>query len=657
MSADFQESSIQPLDSGDGLTRRTFFGLAGSAVLGSAVATAAPASSSVRPSNDPSLLYPHPSATRATRDLSGVWKFWADPEQVGEREGWMRGLSEHRVIPVPCSWNEIFDDLRNYTGAAWYQCDFVVDSAWAGRRIHLRFGSVAYRAKVWLNGVLLGEHLGAHLPFVFDVSAHVKLDGENTLVLFVENELRLDRVPAIPDTSRLSMHTQHFPQTTYDFFPYAGIHRPVWMFTTPDVHVHDVTVTTAIAGTIKVNTQVSQRWSGRARVRVTGEGKTHESELQIENGSGSAEIRVPEPRLWSVDDPHLYELAVILEEEGVRDEYRLRIGIREIRVDGEKLLLNGKPVYLRGFGKHEDFALNGRGLNVPSIIRDFELLRWIGANSFRTSHYPYSEEAMLLADEYGLLVIDETPAVSLAFMDGPAIQQARQQQLKQDIETLVKRDKNHPCVIMWSVANEPLLKPFHTTNPAPQEAVGVGTKFFAPLFDLFRKLDPTRPVTLVSVQGGPAEWMALGDVICTNSYCGWYGISGRLDEAAAAVDKEALSLHERHPGKPIFFTEFGADAMAGLHSQPADMWTEEYQSEMVAMYIRVLAKHPFVIGTHPWAFADFRTSQSIMRVGGLNLKGVFTRDRRPKLVAHRLRELWRKSGRGESTDGLPPTRE
>ncbi|MBB6094099.1 beta-glucuronidase [Povalibacter uvarum] len=645
MSNDFSIETQETSTADDGVTRRTFFGMAGGAVLVGAQATAAAQTAQrVQPSANPTLLYPHSSSTRATRDLSGVWKFRADPDGVGEKQGWMKGIGEHRAIPVPCSWNEIFDDLRNYTGGAWYQCDFEVDSCWKGRRLHLRFGSVAYRAKVWLNGELLGEHVGAHLPFAFDVTSHVRHDAENVLVLFVENELRLDRVPAVPDTTRVSLHTHHFPQTTYDFFPYAGIHRPVWLFTTPDVHVHDVTVKTDIdgkAGVVSVAIRASQGWSGNASVRLSGQGRNMEAKARIADGEGIATLRVPDARLWSTDDPHLYKLTVVLQDGDVRDEYSIRIGIREVRVDGEKLLVNGKPVYLRGFGKHEDFALNGRGLNVPSIIRDFELLRWLGANSFRTSHYPYSEEAMMLADEYGLLVIDETSAVSLVFMDGPVIQEARQRQLQQDIATLVARDKNHPCVIMWSVANEPLLKPFHTVDPTPQGAVAVGTKFFAPLFDLFRKLDPTRPVTLVSVQGGPSEWMALGDVICTNSYSGWYGISGRLDDAAKAVEQEALGLRQRHPGKPIIFSEFGADAMAGMHSQPADMWTEEYQAEMVAMYIETLARHPFVIGTHPWAFADFRTSQSIMRIGAMNLKGAFTRDRKPKLVAHRLRQMWK----------------
>lgn len=246
-------------------------------------------------------------------------------------------------------------------------------------------------------------------------------------------------------------------------------------------------------------------------------------------------------------------------------------------------------------------------------------------------------------DEYSLKVgvrTIEVRGVSLVFSDTPEIIEARRRQLSNTLTELIDRDKNYACVIMWSIANEPLTKPFHTLDDAPSTSVEKGRAFFAGLFDQARRLDTTRPVVLVSLQGGPAEWVGLGDVICTNSYSGWYAVSGRLDEAEAALDKEVRDLRARHGDKPIFYTEFGADAAPGLHAQPAEMWTEEYQSEIVAMYLRVLARYPYVIGAHPWAFADFKTSQSIMRVGGLNFKGAFRRDRRPKLVAHTLREAW-----------------
>jgi beta-glucuronidase len=634
------------------LTRRQMFevgaGLAVSASLAD-VTTAAPVTDRPNASNNPRFtpLYPHESATRTTRDLTGLWDFRLDPEDHGEAQGWFNGFDQARRIPVPCSWNDLFDDAQNQFGPAWYQTDFHAQAPARDRRLILRFGSAVYRAKVWLNGHLLGEHLGGHLPFAFDASDALRGDGANRLVVMVENRLRIDRVPAVPDTQAFRLYQEDLPETSYDFFPYSGLHRPVWLYSVPAIHIRDLTVTTRRAGgaaLVDVRVAVSGDWSGPARLTLTGGAAPIEVAVSIHGGAGLATLQVPSPRLWGPGDPFLYTLTLRLGGGAPLDEYALPVGLRTVEVKGEALLLNGEPVHLRGFGKHEDFALHGRGLDLAALVRDFELLKWIGANSFRTSHYPYSEEAMMLADRYGFLVIGETPAVSMTFADPPAAIAARHRQLTEDITDLVSRDKNHACVILWSIANEPLTKPFHSTDAAPQDAVAKGTAFFADMFAHLRGLDGTRPVCLVSVQGGPVEWVSQGDVICTNSYNGWYAGSGRIADAGVTLEREIRKLHERCGAKPVIVTEFGADAMAGIHDQPAEMWSEDFQAELVSTYLDVLSGLPFVIGAHPWAFADFKTSQNIMRVGSLNLKGVFTRDRRPKEAARMLHARWGRAG-------------
>lgn len=591
-------------------------------------------------------LYPHTSSTRQTRDISGIWEFRLDREDAGEAAGWSKGFDGGRPVAVPASWNELFDDARNYFGTAWYQTEFDVDPAWHERRVGIRFGAASYRAKVWLNGVLLGEHVGGHLPFEFDISASLRADGPNRLVVMVENKLLQERVPAgapPADSSGGFAGFGGFPGVTYDFFPYSGLHRPVLLFSTPRTHITDLTVRTGFErdeGVVDVDILASGGWSGPAQVRIDS-AQPIVVATTLQNGRGSVRMRIPHVRAWSTDDPHLYRLGVTLGDD-VIDEYRMKIGVRTVEVRGDQLLLNGKPVFLTGFGKHEDFPIHGRGLDIPVIVRDFELLKWIGANSFRTSHYPYSDEAMQLADEYGLLVIDETPAVSLGFMDKPEIVAARREQLANVITELQARDKNHPSVIVWSLANEPgVTLAFIRDSAARKQAVDAGTDFFRPLFEQARAADPTRPVSLVSVGRGPDEWIDLADLVFTNVYFGWYydGLGQLEDVAATALAKELERLHARHH-KPIVLTEFGADTLPGVHAQPAEMWSEEYQSDMMKVYMQTVARYPWVIGMHPWAFADFRTAQGIMRAGGLNHKGVFTRDRRPKLAAHTLRELW-----------------
>jgi beta-glucuronidase len=253
-------------------------------------------------------------------------------------------------------------------------------------------------------------------------------------------------------------------------------------------------------------------------------------------------------------------------------------------------------------------------------------MQWIGANSFRTTHYPYSEQMMDVADRLGFLVIDETPAVGL-FFDEPGLER-RLGLCRQYTQELIQRDKNHPSVIAWSLANEP-----HSWRPAAKP-------FFRDLYDLAKSLDSTRPVTVVTHVGVNEEAFEFLDFMCLNRYYGWYSEPGELDLGCQKLSAELDALYAKYH-KPLILTEFGADTVAGCHAEQPEMFGEEYQTEMLTRYIKVLRTKPFVVGEHVWNLCDFKTGQSVRRVGGLNLKGVFTRDRRPKLAAHRLRELWR----------------
>jgi len=589
-------------------------------------------------------LYPQQNAHRSICDLGGLWSFKLDPQEIGEKDGWFRDLPAPRNIAVPASWNEQFEDTRDYLGIAWYSKRIVVPPAWRGQKIMLRFGSATYAAKVWIDGKPVGSHLGGHLPFEFDVSALVSWGAPTTIAVQVENKPSPTRVPPAATNPETTANT--YPDVTYDFFPYCGLDRPVLLYSVPPLHIADVTVVTSIDGSdgvIDATIAASDKWSGRGELRLETGTEPLTADLTFKNGAAQASIRVRKARLWNPDDPFLYPLSITLADgDSIRDAYTLDVGIRTVEVRGDRLLLNGEPITLTGFGKHEDFPINGRGLNIPLLIRDHELLRLVGANSYRTSHYPYSEEAMDLADRLGVLVIDETPAVSLNFADTPELVARRLEQCQRALDELITRDKNHPSVILWCVANEPMAgSPSASAGAAPPAAVEAGTRFFKTLYDQVRAKDASRPVTLVGIGGGPVEWLALFDVTSINRYYGWYSFGGRLDQAAAALGKELDALHQRL-GKPVLITEFGADTVAGSHSQPEEMWTEEYQVEFLRRYLDTAASRPFVAGLHVWNFADFKTGQGILRMAGLNQKGVFTRDRRPKLAAHFLRSRWRR---------------
>lgn len=314
------------------------------------------------------------------------------------------------------------------------------------------------------------------------------------------------------------------------------------------------------------------------------------------------------------------------------DEYTQRVGVRTVKVVGDRLLLNGAPVYLQGFGRHEDFPVIGKGLNHGVNIRDHELLKWIHANSYRTTHYPYSEELVALADEQGILLISEAPAVSINF---DFVTEKTLQNHCEALAELIRRDRNAPSVVMWSVANEA------TTNRPDARP------YFKALADLTRAMDATRPVTMITCKVEDDLVVDLFDVVGVNFYPGWYHLPGACSDGGEpwAAQKENMratltSMYARYK-KPIFMTEFGADALAGMHALPAEQWSEEYQADLIMELISVFRELDFVVGEHVWNFADFRTAQNFPRVGG-NKKGVFTRERQPKMAAHFLRKTWAK---------------
>ena len=593
------------------------------------------------------MLYPQQNDFRNLHELSGFWDFKLDPDEIGEAENWNAGLTAARSIAVPGSWNEQFDDAYNYLGMAWYVRQVYVPQGWQGQQIFIRVGSANYFARVWVNGTAVGQHEGGHLPFAFDITEQVVWDKPNIIAIQVENHLSPTRVPAGNVDGMLAGFMSGFPSATFDFFPYAGLHRPVILYAVPQNRIEDVTVVTEIDGSngiVKVAVTKSGE-SGSGWIELADKSGSYQAALSFTKDDATATLIIPDAQLWSSEDPHLYQLTVVLSgaEGQAVDRYTLDVGIRTVEVRGAELLLNGKPVYLKGFGRHEDFYVSGRGLNNPLIVKDYGLLKWVGANSYRTSHYPYSEEEMRMADREGMLIIDEIPAVSLQFDDGADNIRIRLEKCKQDIADLVTRDKNHPSVISWCVANEPMapdmMVRFMGGEAPPVDSAF--TDFFRELFDLTRSLDPTRLITLVGVVGGPVEWLALSDFVCINRYWGWYTQPGQPEVGAALLDKELDGLYETLQ-KPIVITEFGADTVAGMHSHPPKMWTEEYQVEFLRGYLDVADSKDYIIGMHVWNFADFQAVQSTNRVGAMNLKGVFTRDRKPKMAAHLLRERWTK---------------
>lgn len=592
-----------------------------------------------------SMLYPKTTLTRRRISMDGMWKFHLDERSVGENEGWIDGIPGEEMIPVPASFQDFYTekDIREYTGDFWYETDFFVPGEWEGREILLRFGAATHRASVYVNGILITEHEGGFLPFSAKVTTVVRYDSYNKVVVKVNNELTCTNIPCgetitLPNGKKMS-------KPYFDFFNYAGLQRSVYLLALPGESIVDFDLDYAIHGK---NAEVSYQ------IRTNGE---HAVQLALFDAKGhcvaqkdgkEGVLYVENARLWQVRNAYLYRLRIrIMDGEELIDEYEQEIGIRTVKVEGTDILINGEPVYLKGFGKHEDSDIVGRGFSIGIMKRDFELMKWIGANSFRTSHYPYSEEIYQMADREGFLVIDEVPAVGMFqslmnFMEASTGKQTAFFKKEttpvllkahlRAIEEMITRDKNHPSVIAWSLLNEP-----ETTNEA-------AVPYFKEVFDLANKLDmQKRPRTFALIMNSlpdTCKCYQFSDIIALNRYYGWYMKGGyEISVAEELFRKEMNAWKEKKLNKPFIFTEYGADTLASEHKLPSVMWSQEYQDEYLKMTHEVFDSYDFIKGEQIWNFADFQTTEGIMRVNG-NKKGVFTRQRQPKDIAYKLKERW-----------------
>lgn len=585
------------------------------------------------------MLSVRQTPSRQVIRLDGVWDFSLDPNDCGTDRRFFTGpLPQARPMPVPASYNEITTDpeIYNKVGIVWYQRQVLAPKVSGDDRLILRFGSVTHQGRVWVDDTEVAYHEGGYLPFEADITDYVTPGREFRLTVAVDNQLRWDTIPVgCTATDAVGNKQRHY---FFDFLSYAGIHRSVYLYTRPALCIDDVTITTEIDGSDGiVNYRVAASGDGDVSVRILD--PSGNVVAQAEGAEGS--VRVADADFWAPGHGALY----VLEARVGDDVYPQTFGIRTVEIKDSQLLINGTPFYFRGYGRHEDNIARGKGHDDVLMVHDFEVMKWQGANSFRTSHYPYDESVLDHADREGFVVIDETAAVGLNLelwadsagvlpskqtFSPQTVSEKTQATHAQHIRDFIARDKNHPCVVIWSIANE------------PESASKESREYFEPLAKLAKELDPSRPVGYVNVAFSTPDvenCIDFFDVVMVNRYYGWYSQTGNLELAEKVLREEIDGWLTRAPGKPIIFTEYGPDTLDGLRDFQRRPWSEEFQEDMLGMFHRVFDDYDEVIGEQMWNFADFRTVPGIMRVGG-NRKGMFTRDRLPKSAAYRVRERW-----------------
>jgi beta-glucuronidase len=527
---------------------------------------------------------------RSTTSLNGKWRIIIDPYENGfynyryeeDPNGYFNNakakdktdrieydFDHSESLDVPGDWNSQMEKLFLYEGTVWYRKSFDFAKK-QGKRVFVHFGAVNYHSVIYLNGAKLGENEGGFTPFNFEITDLVKDQG-NFLILKADNRRRRDAVPTL----------------NTDWWNYGGITRDVTLIEVPETFIQDYFIqlkkgsTNEVHGWIQLN---GKERNQRIKIRIP-EAKISETVQTDQNGRAPVAFK-KELALWSPENPKLYDVFIETQNESVSD----RIGFRSVETEGTDILLNQKPVFLRGVCIHEEAPVReGRAFSKEDARTLLSWAKELNCNFVRLAHYPHNENIIRAADQMGILVWEEIPVYWTIQWENEATYQNAANQLKQ----IIVRDKNRSSVILWSVANETPIGEARLT-------------FLKKLVDEARMLDPTRLITAANEKHykDPRTQLiddAFGetlDVLGCNEYIGWY--DGLPDKADSMRWESTLK-------KPVIISEFGADALYGLHGDALTRWSEEYQESMYAHTLEMLDKVPFIKGMTPWILKDFRS--------------------------------------------------
>ena len=549
---------------------------------------------------------------RHTTDLDGRWQAIVDPYDVGALDYRAQPIkgnsaffknykpqSESELVEydfntsgqlnVPGDWNTQRDSLLFYEGSVWYKRSFDYAKP-AKKRLFVHFGAANYQAWVYLNGEELGHHEGGFTPFDFELTDRVKPQG-NFLILRVNNTRGRDQVPTV----------------NTDWWNYGGITRPVTLIEEPETFIQDYSIQFEKGSTRKIKGWV-QLNGPQLRQKVT----VRIPEAQISqtfqtDASGRAEFSFDaELTFWCPENPKLYKTEVATETDEVSDN----IGFRSIEVRGTDILLDGKPVFLRGIDIHEEAPTRpGRAWSEDDARTLLGWAKELGCNFVRLAHYPHNEAMLRVADQMGVMVWGEVPVYWTIQWENPNTLRNAENQLNE----MIARDHNRASLIIYSVANETpisdarnsflreLIRDAHTTDP---------TRLVSAALQNQETVEGNR--FLIHINDPIANDL---DVMGNNEYIGWYV---RRPEDADITDWTSKY------NKPLIMSEFGGDALFGLHGAATERWTEEYQENLYRHQIAMLQRISFLRGTTPWILKDFRSPRrTLPRIQDyFNRKGV-----------------------------------
>ncbi len=582
------------------------------------------ASLSLRAASEASLI--GNVLNRQTISLNGDWHYIVDIQEEGYydyrmkpmRWGFFMNAKPQKpedlieydfdaspTMKVPGDWNTQDPRLFFYEGTVWFERSFHYTKT-PGRRVLLYFGGVNYDSHIYVNGKKAGHHTGGFTAFNFDVTDELK-DGENFVVVKVDNKRHADAVP-----------TQIF-----DWWNYGGITRDVLLVEVSEHYLENYTlrIDNQDFKRMEFSAHLNQALAGekvRLRIPELKIDKTFETNPE---GVVVASWKAS-PKLWSPEDPKLYHVELIYNEETLTDE----IGFRSIRTEGKKLLLNGRPIFLKGISMHEEKAYGGGRANSTSDAH--LLLSWakeLGCNFVRFAHYPHNEHAVREAERMGILLWSEIPCYwTIAWTNESTYQNAQSQ-----LRDMILRDQNRANIIIWSIANE-------TPHSAERD------RFLSRLSTYARSLDSSRLISMAMEVTSAKNYVnrlndnmnQYVDVVSFNQYVGWY----------RDVNDAPKMTWEIPYDKPVIVSEFGGGAKYGLHGEKNQRWTEEFQENLYKENVAMLDKIDGLAGTTPWILKDFRSPRRVLPgvQDYYNMKGLFSDKGEKKKAFFVLKEWYEK---------------
>lgn len=559
------------------------------------------------------------SQLRTQISLDKDWKFSKDSTQQAQ------------TINLPHTWNkdDVMDDTPGYyRGVCWYRKTLTLNDTYKGKKLFLYFNGANQEVEVYINGHKAGSHKGGYTRFCVEADQYLKIGDKETNEIAVKVD---------------NSFNESIPPLTADFTFYGGIYRDVYLVATNKSHfalthaANGIFITTssvsATSASVKVTGQIVGSTGKLVVVTTVVDGTKTVAKAQSNLTSTDFIQNIPaitNPHLWSPEDPHLYQVRTQLVDTKtgvVLDEVTNPLGFRWFKFDGEKgFFLNGKSLKLVGTSRHQDFEGLGNAIPANYNVHDVELLKQMGGNYLRVSHYPQDPKILETCDKLGILTSVEIPVVNTITESEAFTETCKNMQVE-----MIRQNFNHPSVVIWAYMNEVLLRPKFGDDKARQQVYFSNIKKLAQTLDsLTRREDPSR-YTMIACHGDYNKYRMVGliqipQIIGWNLYSGWYG--GQTSDFANFLD----NFHKDFPALPIIISEFGADADPRIHATEPIKFDKsvEYAVDFHKVYLKAIEARPFVAGAAVWNLADFNSETRDETMPHINNKGLLTWDRRPK---------------------------